>query len=128
MPPTLLLILLALLSAALSPLVLAGLLIALLSPRWRRPAGRVLGLALLAGGLVDALCRLAGLGGEGWTGFVDGPFAAACAVFTAWCFTPACCCRSGGGKPGRPYAAEPVPPAVPVGLARMGLCLRLTNA
>ncbi len=84
MPPTFLLILLALLSAALSPLVLAGLLIALLSPRWRRPARRVLGLALLAGGLVNALCLLAGLGGEGWLGFVDGPFVAACAVFTAW--------------------------------------------
>ena len=83
MPPTFLLILLALLCAALSPLVLAGLLIALLFSRWRRPARRVLALAVLAGGLVDALGRLAGLGGEGWLGLADGPFVAACAVFTA---------------------------------------------
>lgn len=90
MPPTFLLlllaVLLALVFAALSPLVLAGLLMAMLSARLRRTARRVLALALPAAALVGALCGLAGLRTVGLLGPADGPFVVAGAVFTAWVF------------------------------------------
>lgn len=86
MPPTFLLILLGLLSAALAPLVLAGLLLAMLSARWRRPACRVLALALPGALLAGGLSRLAGLRTIGLLGPMDGPFFVAGAVFSAWVF------------------------------------------
>jgi len=86
MPSTFLLILLALLSAAVPPLVLAALLMAMLSARLRRPARQVLVLALPGALLAGGLSRLAGLRTIGLLGPMDGPFFVAGAVFSAWVF------------------------------------------
>ena len=121
MPPTFLVLLLALASAALAPLVLAALLIAMLFPRSRRAAGRILALALPAGGLAGAvvagLCRLAGLDGEGLFGPGDVPLVAACATFSTWAAVHAGCRLwlrwRQRGAPASPVGSGSVQPPIP---------------